>query len=1174
MQAEQEFEEGKRKREEDEKDVQADRKKPKHKDDLKPWTTDMFAHLTAEDIPEVMDHQVTYDNHLPPEARKCPIPVRRMIHNAHRNLGHPSNAALVRLMSTAKCHIDAINYARHMTCPTCVRRKPPDRMPRVSMPYRPTRFNAVVGLDLKWVYDKAGTTYYLLNILDLATTFNVCVPLLDKKPETVANAFKTHWYQWANVPEKVVADKGRENYGELLESMANLGIQYKLIPTEAPWQLGMVERHGGVLGDIIKATVNETSAVGHHQMRDVCLYASMAKNRRPGKTGYSPRTLVFGVDEKLVASGLSHYLEEPDDADVRHSREDPHARKSMEIRAAAMTAVIELDHSTKWAQAIKFPSRTEKTMVSLFLPGQQVFFWKKASNKQQKKHDQQVEDNKTKGLPPNPDLTQPDPGNPAKGRRARMPERWHPLYGPAVVIGHEWDNKHMSDSYWVSYGGMCVLVPGVHMRHAEIEELMADDKYFKELKKALDLFSKPELRDANLTEDLDPERAQQNSSGKLKPLSTRSNDVGGLQYMQSMFDERPVPVQVPNLDSTMRQSGSLTSDRGLIPGQMHTRTSRVPSHGSTRGSVGSLPPATETEEDLLPEGSVPTTDHLKSSEHSDEKEAKQSSKSAPSLDGSVIGSSLGLSNSKASIPRGVQPEPVMLLTPLEMRNLKSVANAPPGREDVICYLKHQDKTLVFNMETNQVLLLKWKTFKKNQRKGKELDAKWFDRKERQAFAVSDDKEWQSFLETGAVSIIPPNQVSQIPGDRIFSMPFRFIRTNKDKSGDDLIAKSRIVTPGHVDPDGDVPIEHGGFRTDAPTASQLAFHMLCSSAVRKKWKLRSFDCKTAFLTGEAHNRELYVRPPREGLPGVPPGSLIKLIKGAYGLGEAPRLWYLKIRAMILDSGFTEMRTSKGAFVVRDSDGNTCGMLIIHVDDACFAGAGEAYDKAIESLRQKVKIGTEDEQEFDFLGRHVKQLDDYTIEIDQHTYVKNIERVKQCKDRMTKDKNQKLDAKEMNQFRSLVGQLAWPARESMPQLAYAVSDLQQRTSEATVHDLSHANRVLGLAKKWASDHKQKLIFRPLAVTETLHVDLVHVSKPVRDADYKFLKKHHPILVCPSKDEPPSLGVSAVHDASFMQQPRDGSQTGYAIMIGSTNLYDSETLRSGNGLGTKGSPKVEHG
>ena len=156
-----------------------------------------------------------------------------------------------------------------------------------------------------------------------------------------------------------MADQGKESFGICSELMRQLGTHFNLIALEAPWQNGMVERHGGVLGDIITVTVMETGAVGFDMMKDVCIHSAMAKNRRPGKTGYSPRTMVFGVDERLVASGLNHYLEEPDDAAISASGADPFYKRSMEIRKTAMKAVIELDHSEKWSQAIKFPSRTE-----------------------------------------------------------------------------------------------------------------------------------------------------------------------------------------------------------------------------------------------------------------------------------------------------------------------------------------------------------------------------------------------------------------------------------------------------------------------------------------------------------------------------------------------------------------------------------------------------------------------------------------------------------------------------------------------------------------------------------------------------------------------------------------------------------------------------------------------
>ena len=70
----------------------------KDKDDLPPYDHDFYAHLTAEDIPDHMPDDLLIGNgaDLPPETRKCSLQMRKMIRNAHNNLGHPSNHSLVR----------------------------------------------------------------------------------------------------------------------------------------------------------------------------------------------------------------------------------------------------------------------------------------------------------------------------------------------------------------------------------------------------------------------------------------------------------------------------------------------------------------------------------------------------------------------------------------------------------------------------------------------------------------------------------------------------------------------------------------------------------------------------------------------------------------------------------------------------------------------------------------------------------------------------------------------------------------------------------------------------------------------------------------------------------------------------------------------------------------------
>jgi hypothetical protein len=254
---------------------------------------------------------------------------------------------------------------------------------------------------------------------------------------------------------------------------------------------------------------------------------------------------------------------------------------------------------------------------------------------------------------------------------------------------------------------------------------------------------------------------------------------------------------------------------------------------------------------------------------------------------------------------------------------------------------------------------------------------------------------------------------------------RFVRTNKNvKEEGELMAKSRIVTPGDVDPDGDLPIEDGGFRTDAPTCPQVGFHLLCSQAVLKKRRLGSFDCKTAFLTGKDHDRDIYCRPPKEGLPGVEPGSLLKIVKGTYGLREAPRLWYLRAQEVLKEAGFEELQCGRACYCLYDRSQKepvNVGMLVLHVDDACFAGEGPIWEKAMQHLRKKFIIGTEEYDDFTFLGRRVVQKKDFSIEIDQHDYVKALTRVAVTKERRAKH-NERLVAKEEHDYRSIVGQLA--------------------------------------------------------------------------------------------------------------------------------------------------------
>lgn len=137
---------------------------------------------------------------ITPVASTCPLPVRTMKRRAHRNCGHPRIHYLVRLMTTTRCQDVAIEHVRCVNCPMGMRRKPPPRIPRASIPYRPTSFNHIVGLGLEFVKDNQGRQHSVLNILDTSTMYNIIALCDSTAPAVVANTLKGNGVQWAGPP--------------------------------------------------------------------------------------------------------------------------------------------------------------------------------------------------------------------------------------------------------------------------------------------------------------------------------------------------------------------------------------------------------------------------------------------------------------------------------------------------------------------------------------------------------------------------------------------------------------------------------------------------------------------------------------------------------------------------------------------------------------------------------------------------------------------------------------------------------------------------------------------------------------------------------------------------------------------------------------------------------------
>ena len=57
-----------------------------------------------------------------------------------------------------------------------------------------------------------------------------------------------------------------------------------------------------------------------------------------------------------------------------------------------------------------------------------------------------------------------------------------------------------------------------------------------------------------------------------------------------------------------------------------------------------------------------------------------------------------------------------------------------------------------------------------------------------------------------------------------------------------------------------------------------------------------DISTAFLQGKSLGRAVYVKPPTEA--GVDDSKCWMLLKGAYGLTDASRMWYDRVNEVLI------------------------------------------------------------------------------------------------------------------------------------------------------------------------------------------------------------------------------------------------------------------------------------
>lgn len=287
------------------------------------------------------------------------------------------------------------------------------------------------------------------------------------------------------------------------------------------------------------------------------------------------------------------------------------------------------------------------------------------------------------------------------------------------------------------------------------------------------------------------------------------------------------------------------------------------------------------------------------------------------------------------------------------------------------------------------------------------------------------------------------RVKDIGQERISS---RWVLTEKGVQGsEDYRLKARIVCRGYEE-------DSSGFRTDSPTLTKESMRLLSCLAMSKGWKCKSLDVRSAFLQGFEIDREIFMKPPNDA---EEKGVLWKLLRCPYGLNDAPRAWFKRVRYEFQNLGAVSSRYDEACFYFRHG-GSLEGMIVIFVDDFYYAGSEKFHKDFIVKLVRVFKVRVQNCGNFKYLGLNITQTSEY-IQVDQNAYIQSLECIPISETRSDNSQGL-LTQDERKQVKSKCGQLLWISNNSRPDIAYETSTLCNPGKNAVVEDILKVNKLI--------------------------------------------------------------------------------------------------------------------
>ena len=204
------------------------------------------------------------------------------------------------------------------------------------------------------------------------------------------------------------------------------------------------------------------------------------------------------------------------------------------------------------------------------------------------------------------------------------------------------------------------------------------------------------------------------------------------------------------------------------------------------------------------------------------------------------------------------------------------------------------------------------------------------------------------------------------------------------------------------------------QSDSPTMLREPMKLFFSVAANKGFSLRSFNIRAVFLQAKELEREIYLLPPRDVKKE---GLIWKLKKPLYGLNDASRKFWLKVKAVFGKIGLRRLDGDEALYFKNDENGDLEGMISTHVDDFNLAGSEKFLAMVTEEIRKALDISKVEDSSFRFTGIDVQKFED-RIELSLNDYTASLEDVEIREDKS----HEKLTREEMRVLIKYVGKLS--------------------------------------------------------------------------------------------------------------------------------------------------------